>query len=143
MRIVVDTCVWVAAVRSRRGASFALLSETPHKRFQFGISVPLFLEYRAKLTEAAVEGHTPLNQWQIEAILAGLARYGIEVPIYYRLRPNLNDENDNMVFECAANFDASAIVTHNVRDFTVPELAAYNIAVLPPGEFIQRIRSVR
>jgi putative PIN family toxin of toxin-antitoxin system len=143
MRVVIDTCVWVAAIRSRRGASFALLSEMPHKRFQFGISVPLFLEYRAKLTEAAVRGHTPLDQHQIETILSALAHYGVEVPIYYRLRPNLKDENDNMVFECAANFDASAIVTHNVRDFTAPELATYDIEVLAPGELIKRIRSIR
>jgi len=140
MRVVFDTCVWVSAVRSRRGASFALLSEIPHKRFQFGISVPLFLEYRAKLLEAVTKGHTKLNQKQIEAILSALAFNGKEVPIYYRLRPNLKDENDNMVFECAANFGASTIITHNARDFLNSELAAYQIDILTSGEFINRIR---
>jgi len=140
MRVVFDTCVWVSAVRSRRGASFALLSEIPHKRFQFGISVPLFLEYRAKLLEAVTKGDTKLNQKQIEAILSALAFNGKEVSIYYRLRPNLKDENDNMVFECAANFGASTIITHNIRDFRNPELGAYQIDILTPGEFINRIR---
>lgn len=132
MRVVFDTCVWVAAIRSRRGASFALLSEISHKRFQFGISVPLFLEYKAKL-------QTRVKQKQIAAILSALAFYGTEVSIYYRLRPNLKDENDNMVFECAANFGASTIITHNIKDFLNPELAAYEIQILTPGDFIKII----
>ncbi|MBA7583884.1 hypothetical protein ES708_25835 [subsurface metagenome] len=139
MRVVFDTCVWVAAIRSRRGASFALLTEISHKRFQFGISVPLFLEYKAKLLETSAKLQTRLNQKQIAAILSALAFYGTEVSIYYRLRPNLKDENDNMVFECAANFGASTIITHNIKDFLNPELAAYEIQILTPGNFIKMI----
>ena len=86
------------------------------------------------------EGNTRLTRRQIEAILAALAYYAEEVPIYYQLRPNLKDPNDDMVFECAANFDAEVIVTHNVKDFKDPELK-YHIAVLRPGEFIRRVRS--
>ena len=140
MRAVFDTSVWVAAVRSRRGASFALLSEISLGRFQFGISVALFLEYRAQLVKTLTDGNTRLNRRQVEAILAALAHYAEEIPIYYRLRPNLRDANDDMVFECAANFGAEVIITHNVRDFTNPELK-YEIAALRPGEFIRRIRS--
>ena len=139
MRVVFDTCVWIAAVRSRRGASFALLSEIPLRRFRFGTSVALFLEYRAQLRRALVEGTTKLNRQQIEAILSALAYHTMEVPIYYRLRPNLKDANDDMVFECAANLDADAIITHNVKDFKNPELK-YPIDVLTPGEFLRRIR---
>ena len=112
MRTVIDTSVWVAAVRSRRGASFALLSEISLRRFRFGISVALFLEYRAQLVKTLSEGNTHLNRRQVEAVLAALAHFGEEVPIYYRLRPNLKDANDDMVFECAANFGAEVIVTH-------------------------------
>ena len=86
------------------------------------------------------EGNTHLTRRQVEATLAALAHYAEEVPVYYRLRPNLKDPNDDMVFECAANFDAEVIVTHNVRDFKNPELK-YQIAVLQPGAFIRRVRS--
>lgn len=141
MRVVIDTCVWVAAIRSRRGASFALLSEIPHGRFRFGISVALFLEYRAAMGRAAADEGTGLEQRQVEAVLAALAHYGKEVPIYYRLRPNLKDEGDNMVFECAANFRASAIVTHNIRDFKNAELRGYGIEIMTPSQMLQRIRS--
>jgi putative PIN family toxin of toxin-antitoxin system len=140
MRVVFDTCVWVAAIRSRRGASFALLSEIPHKRFQYGISVPLFLEYKSALTRTAEQSQYFVARSSIESILSALAYFGVEVPIYYSLRPNLKDENDNMVFECAAHFGAEAIVTHNVRDFVDPELKAYQFDILTPGEFMWRIR---
>lgn len=86
---------------------------------------------------------TPLTKEQVSAILAALAHYGVEVPVYFLLRPNLKDENDNMVFECAANFGAEAIVTHNVRDFRNPELRGYGINILTPGEFLRRIRRIR
>ena len=134
-----DTCVWVAAVRSRRGASFALLSEIPSQRFRFGTSVALFFEYRAQLMQTLQDGTTRLSRPQIGQILAALAYHTVEVPIYFRLRPNLKDANDDMVFECAANFDAAAIITHNIRDFRHSELK-YQIAVLTPGAFLRRLR---
>jgi putative PIN family toxin of toxin-antitoxin system len=140
MRVVIDTCVWIAAIRSRRGASFAILSEVAYGRFAFGISVSLYLEHQAQMLAAVARRVTPLDSHQVAAILVALAHYGTEVPIYFTLRPNLADENDNMVFECAANFGAEAIVTHNVRDFRHPELKGYDVEVLRPGEFLRRIR---
>jgi putative PIN family toxin of toxin-antitoxin system len=139
MRVVLDTNVCVAAMRSRLGASFALLSEIAGTRFRFGISVPLFLEYRASMIAAQQSGVTPLSAAQVEAVLAALAHYGEPVPIYFRLRPNLRDEGDNMVFECAANFGAGLIVTHNVRDFRDPELNAYGIEPIEPGRFLRML----
>ena len=136
---MIDTCVWVAAVRSRLGASFALLSDIPSQRFRFGISVALFLEYQAKLTQTVEQGSTVLTPPEINTILTALAFHSMEVPIYYRLRPNLKDANDDKVFECAANFGADAIVTHNTRDFLNSELN-YQFDVLKPGDFLQRMR---
>lgn len=140
MRVIFDTNVWVSAIRSRRGASFALLSEIPYNRFTFGISVPLYLEYSSKMYNAAQKAASTLTGNQLDAILSALAYYGVEVPIYYQLRPNLKDENDNMVFECAAHFNAEKIITHNVKDFTDPELEHYRIEIITPGEFIKILR---
>jgi len=100
----------------------------------------LFLEYRAKLTETVRERSTKLSARQIDSILAALAEHTEEVPIYFGLRPNLKDANDDKVFECAANFDADAIVTHNTRDFLNSELN-YHFAILPPRDFLRRMRS--
>ena len=140
MRVVFDTCVWISAIRSRRGASFALLSEISLQRFRFGISVPLFLEYKENLHKTRIKGESPLTESQVDTILSALAFCGVEVPIYYRLRPNLKDEADNMVFECAAHFGASSIITHNVKDFTISELGDYGIEIVTPGQFIHNLR---
>ncbi len=140
MRVVFDTNVRVAAVRSRRGASFALLSEIAHGRFEFGVSVALFLQYKAKLSQALAEGTTRLNAAQVDAILAAIAHHGEPVPVFLKLRPNLVDEGDNLVFECAANFGAEYIVTHNVRHFLTPELRGYAMKVVEPGEFMEILR---
>ncbi len=123
-----DTCVWVAAIRSRRGASFALLSEISHNRFQFGISVPLYYEYQEQLNEAVA------SEMQVDSILSALAIYGVEVPIYFR------DEYDHVVFECAANFGASNIITNDVKGFPKLELEDYETRILSPGQFIHKMR---
>ena len=44
-QIVIDTNVFVAALRSRRGASYRLLMLVDSGRFVVNVSVPLVLEY--------------------------------------------------------------------------------------------------
>ena len=46
-RIVIDTNVFISALRSNRGASFRLLSLVGTERFDFCLSVPLILEFEA------------------------------------------------------------------------------------------------
>jgi len=73
----------------------------------------------------------------MEAILAALAYFADPVPIYFRLCPNLRDEGDNFVFECAAHFNASHIVTHNLRDFQNPAIRGYSVEAIAPGAFLK------
>jgi len=140
MRVVFDTSVWMAAIRSRRGASFALLTAIGGGRFRYAISTALWLEYEAKLLQSVEEGATPLSAVQVRAILAALANFAEPVPIFFRLRPNLRDEGDNFVFECAAHFGAKYIVTHNVRDFRSPQIRGYNVQPVRPGEFLELLK---
>ncbi len=130
----------MAAIRSQRGASFALLSQIGAGRFRYGVSIALFLEYQAKLLQSVEEGAMPLEARQVRAILAAIANFAEPVPIYFRLRPNLRDEGDNMVFECAAHFGARFIVTHNVRDFRSPSIRGYDIQPIRPGEFLELLK---
>ncbi|MBV9864936.1 MAG: PIN domain-containing protein [Abitibacteriaceae bacterium] len=130
----------MAAIRSRRGASFALLSEIGGKRFRYGISTALYLEYQSKLLESVEGGATPLDETQIHAILAALAHFAEPVPIFFRLRPNLRDEGDNFVFECAAHFGANYIITHNIRDFISPQVRGYKVQPVTPGEFLKMLQ---
>ena len=84
---------------------------------------------------------SPLSRKQINAVLSALAFYGVEVPIYFKYRPNLKDEDDNMVFECAANFNARFIVTHNVKDFLDSQLRGFTAEPIQPGKFLKILRS--
>ncbi|MBW8004002.1 MAG: PIN domain-containing protein, partial [Planctomycetes bacterium] len=45
--IVIDTNVQIAALRSRRGASFKVISLMDRGLFQLSVSVPLVLEYES------------------------------------------------------------------------------------------------
>lgn len=59
IRVVLDTSVLVAAARSKKGASHALLVRLPDPAFQPVISVPLFAEYRAVLLRPEQLESTP------------------------------------------------------------------------------------
>lgn len=48
--VVLDTNVLVAGLRSRSGASFAVLGQIGTGRFDVAISVPLLLEYEDALS---------------------------------------------------------------------------------------------
>ena len=53
MLVVLDTCVIVAATRSRKGASFEILSRVGTGVFEIAVSVPLVLQYEAVLVRQA------------------------------------------------------------------------------------------
>lgn len=130
----------MSAIRSRNGASFALLSMIGTRTFQYGVSTPLYLEYESKLLQTVDIGGTSLDVKQVRAILGALAFFAEPVPIYFRLRPNLRDEGDNFVFECAAHFGAKWIVTHNVKDFRKVRIIGYDVTPITPGEFLKVVK---
>ena len=135
-RIVIDTCVLVAALRSRRGASFKIIESIGAGRFRYGLSVPLYLEYESQAVALVHSGKIDPGVADVRAILSALVFYGVHVPIHYSIRPHLRDENDNMVFECAANFSADAIITHNVSDFVGGDLGPYAIDITTPRDLV-------
>ena len=53
-RIILDTNVLVTGLRSRRGASFRLISLLGAARFEIAISVPLLFEYEDVLSREAI-----------------------------------------------------------------------------------------
>jgi putative PIN family toxin of toxin-antitoxin system len=132
--IVLDTNVVIAALRSRRGASFAILR-------QFGqgweplISVPLILEYEAVGKREAQRLKIPEST--VESIIRAFCFMGRETDIHFRIRPFLPDPKDEFLLELAVAGRADAIVTHNVRHF--PGVERFGIQLLTPREFLRRI----
>jgi predicted nucleic acid-binding protein len=53
MRVVLDSNVLVAGLRSRNGASYQLLRWLRAEKFEIALSVPLAFEYEAVLVEHA------------------------------------------------------------------------------------------
>lgn len=139
VRLVLDTSIIVAGLRSRDGAANALLRKAAKKEFTLLASPPLFLEYEDVLLRAEQRLAHGLSEKQVEDFLAALAFYIQPVQIYFRWRPQLVDPSDEIVLETAVNGNADAIVTNNFRHFSVvPQ--RFQLKVLRPGELLGSIQ---
>ena len=139
MRVVLDTSVLVAGVRSRRGASFQLLSSIGSSDFEIAVSVPLVLEYEDVLLRHLAA--TALDEEDVRSIIDYMCSVAIRQEIFFLWRPLLRDPGDDLVLELAVAADCDAIVTHNVRDFG--GAGSFGVRVLNPGEFLRQLRSLK
>jgi putative PIN family toxin of toxin-antitoxin system len=132
--VVLDTNVVVSALRSRRGASFAILRRIGEAWTPL-ISVPLVLEYEAVGLREAELLNIPAQS--VEAIVRAFCFFGRETPIHFRLRPSLPDPSDEFLLELAVAGRADAIVTYNVKHLAGAE--RFGIRVVTPREFLRKI----
>lgn len=132
--VVLDTNVVISALRSRRGASFAILRRIGEAWTPL-ISVPLILEYEAVGLREADLLNIPAQS--VEAIIRAFCFFGRETPVYFRLRPSLPDPDDEFLLELAVAGRADAIVTHNAKHFA--DAGRFGIPVMTPREFLRRI----
>jgi putative PIN family toxin of toxin-antitoxin system len=138
-RIVVDTNVLVSGLRSRRGASFRLVSLIgKSSSFEISLSVPLLLEYEEVLKRQTRE--LGMNRGDIDDVLEYLCSVATLHEVYYLWRPVLRDPEDDMVLELAVGAGCEAIVTFNVRDFEGAE--GFGLRVEGPQAFLRRIGEV-
>ena len=138
MRVVFDTSVLVAAVRSRQGASFALINSIPNAQFQLCLSISLYLEWQAIMTrgEHLLPGRTAEDTLGFLRYLASQAHLQ---EIHFLWRPHLPDADDDMVLELAFAAGCTYIVTHNVKDFHGSE--ELGITAITPRDFLKLIRN--
>lgn len=139
MRVVLDTSVLVAGLRSRLGASNQILVAVAEGRCVPLVATTLFLEYEAVLLRPEQQLATGLNPFDIEGFLAALASAAEPVEVSFLWRPQLRDPADEFVLEAAANGRAEAIVTHNVTDFRAGA-QRFGIMTLTPAEFLKELR---
>jgi len=138
-RIVVDTNVLLSGLRSRRGASFRLVSligKSPS--FEISLSVPLLLEYEEVLKRQTRE--LGMNRGDIDDVLEYLCSVATLHEVYYLWRPVLRDPEDDMILELAVGAGCEAIVTFNVRGFE--KAGAFGLRVEGPKQFLKRIGEV-
>lgn len=135
MRVVLDTSVLAAGFRSRRGASFRLLTLLRTGAFEIALSVPLVLEYEAVLRAHAVQ--LSLSASDVTGLVDYLCGAGHRQSIHFLWRPALRDPADEFVLELAVAAECRAIVTHNVRDFAGAR--TFGVQILTPGDFLRVI----
>lgn len=137
--MVLDTTVLVAALRSDRGASRALLTDALGGRFPLLVSVPLMLEYEAVATRAEHLAAAGVSAQDVRDVLDALATILEPVRLAFLWRPVLRDADDDMVLETAVNGRADLLVTVNRRDF-LPDARRFGIRIVSPAEALVRLR---
>ena len=137
--VVLDTNVLVSAIRSRRGASFELLSRLGGGEFDIAVSVSLVLEYESVLLRHVPS--SPMSEQDVHALVDYMCDVATWQEIFFLWRPYLRDSNDDLILELAVAAGCDAVVTHNVRDFDGAE--RFGVKVMTPAVFLQKLRGVK
>jgi putative PIN family toxin of toxin-antitoxin system len=140
MRLVLDTNVIVAAMRSPKGASAALLMSVYAQKITMLCSVPLAIEYEATCKQPEHGEAAQLSPMEVEQFVTAVVALAEPVAIHFLWRPKLRDAGDEMVLEAAVNGQADAIVTFNTKDFRLIP-AEFGIRLLLPAEAIKEVQN--
>ncbi len=136
--IVIDTNVVIAALRSKKGASYKLLSLIGTNKFEIHDSVAIVLEYEDVIQRFRTE--IGLSQDDVSIFVDSLCSIAHHHKIYFVWRPSLPDANDELFLELAISARCQYIVTHNIKDFKGTE--KFGIKAITPKEFLQIIGEV-
>jgi len=133
IQIVVDTNVFISALRNDTGASFYLLSLVGTNIFETNISVPLIMEYES-VAHRFLE-QTNLTVSDLNDVLDYVCSSSNRHKINYLWRPFLKDPKDDLVLELAVKARSSHIITFNKKDFE--NISNFGITSQTPWEFLQ------
>lgn len=139
MRLVLDTDVLVAALRSDRGASRQLLIGALDRRFEVIASVPLIIEYEAVLTRPEQLAVSGLTAEEVNDVLDAFVKVSTPIRLRFLWRPRLKDPADEMVLETAVNGAADWLVTFNLRHLA-QAASEFGIRAGRPIEALTEIR---
>ena len=139
MRIVLDTSVVVAGLRTRLGAGNAILRLIARRRLVLLATPPLFLEYEDVLKRPEHQLAHGLPPEAVDEFLAELAALIEPVEVHFQWRPQARDPNDEMVLEAAINGRADALVTYNIADFA-RAAERFRVPVLHPAKLLKKVK---
>jgi predicted nucleic acid-binding protein len=135
MKIVIDSNVLFAAMKSRRGALFRLVSLLPSEKFSIAISVPLIIEYEDVLRRGKLP--VSITEKDISDFMDFFCHIGDKQDIFFLWRPFLLDPSYDLVLEVAVAGGCDAIITYNKRHFKNVE--KFGLRILDPKEFLAEI----
>ncbi|MBC8244747.1 MAG: putative toxin-antitoxin system toxin component, PIN family [Verrucomicrobia bacterium] len=138
MRVVLDTSILVAAARSKKGTSFALVSTIPSPQYQICLSVGLYCEWLSVLQRP---NNIPIDLTveDVHGFLRFLASQAHLQNISFLWRPFLSDSNDDMILELAVAARCPYILTHNVKDFAGSD--QFGVQALTPRKFLETLNN--
>lgn len=128
MRVILDTNVVVAAMRSHTGASAKLLEMLSTGIYTIALSAPLAFEYEEVLVRELVPAIATLAD--VDAVIRFLCDVSEKYDPGRSRHPMGVDPDDEFVLELAAQAGVDYIVTHNIRHFATATASGIN-AVLP------------
>jgi len=136
--IIIDTCVFISALRSNRGASFKVLSLIDSGKFEFYLSVALVLEYEAVAKRNSQK--LGITDSDIEELVDYLCAVGKSRQVHFLWRPSLKDPSDDFILELAVESECNYIITHNIRDFA--ETEQFQVKAITPQKFLKLIGAI-
>ncbi|MBA2605432.1 MAG: putative toxin-antitoxin system toxin component, PIN family [Acidobacteriota bacterium] len=139
LRVIFDTNVLVAAARSRRGASYQLISFVPSSKFKLIVSLPLYFEYLDVLMRPDVRPKN-LSDIEIVDVVNEIVSSAYYHDIYFLWRPWLKDRKDDMLLELAIASQADYVVTFNLKDFK--EIDSFGTEAVVPSDFLKLVRNL-
>lgn len=137
LKVVIDTNILVAALKSNQGASHKLLLLIDENCYEPCVSVPLFLEYESVLKRPGLI--SALSHQDIDNILNYFLSKSSIRNIFFLWRPFLKDPKDDLVLEVAVESQSQYIITFNVKDFEGSE--KFDLQAVTPQRFL-KIRGV-
>lgn len=134
-RIVVDTNVLIAGLRSKQGASYKFLTLLNDRRWQLNISIALIFEYEEVLTRNMES--LGLNQQKIDILLDGLCTIANHREIFYLWRPLASEPGDDFLLELEIESQADFIITYNRKD--LEQATQFGIQIITPKAFLELV----
>ena len=135
MIITIDTNVIFSALYSNKGASHLIVKMIIDEKIKLAVSPQIYFEYYDVLMREENLKLLNPSEKEVEDFLDLLPLLAQKHSIYYLLRPNLPDENDNIFMECAFASNSDYLVTSNIRDFKQGELKGFGFRAMTSNEF--------
>ena len=139
LRLVIDTSVIVAGLRSRLGASNRVLALIAERRLVPLVTTAVFLEYEEVLRRPEHRLATGMSESGVSEFLAAFASAAEPVEVHFRWRPQLRATDDEMILEAAVNAKADAIITHDVNDF-LPAAGQFALRIMTPAALLKELK---
>jgi predicted nucleic acid-binding protein len=138
-RVILDTNVILAAMRSQTGASHRLLLTIGHPRWQSVVTVALMCEYE---DVARRPGNVPgLSPQDITNILNLIYQQSHRQLVWFSWRPLSPDPGDDAILEAAIAGGCDFVVSFNERHLRVAQ--QFGVEVLKPADLLKLIGEIK